>query len=61
MLYALIITKKRIFILHMITGQKFAMLEMKSTISKILREYQLQPAFPHYQMELVAETILKSD
>jgi cytochrome P450 family 4 len=41
-------------------GQKFAMLEMKSTISKILRKYELQPAFPHHEMELVAETILKS-
>jgi cytochrome P450 family 4 len=36
------------------------MLEMKSTISKILRKYELQPAFPHHEMELVAETILKS-
>ncbi|KAJ3655748.1 hypothetical protein Zmor_014863 [Zophobas morio] len=41
-------------------GQKFAMLEMKSVISKIIREFKLQPAVPHHDLQLVAETVLKS-
>ncbi|EFA04535.1 cytochrome P450 4C1 [Tribolium castaneum] len=42
-------------------GQKFAMLEMKSTISKVLRNFKLCPATPHHTLDLVAETVLKSD
>ncbi|EFA04617.2 cytochrome P450-like protein [Tribolium castaneum] len=41
-------------------GQKFAMLEMKSTISKILRKYKLLPADPQHELNLVSELILKS-
>ncbi|RZB39210.1 p450 domain containing protein, partial [Asbolus verrucosus] len=43
-----------------ILGQKFAMLEMKSTISKILRKFELLPAEPQHVLELTSETILKS-
>lgn len=41
-------------------GQKFAMLEMKSIISKILTNYELFPAIPKHNLKLVAETVLKS-
>ncbi|KAJ3655144.1 hypothetical protein Zmor_014282 [Zophobas morio] len=42
-------------------GQKFAMLEMKSTLSKVIRNFKLCPATPHHPLKLVAETVLKSD
>jgi cytochrome P450 family 4 len=42
-------------------GQKFAMLELKSTISKVIRNFKLAPASPHHSLKLVAETVLKSD
>jgi cytochrome P450 family 4 len=41
-------------------GQKFAMLEMKSTVSKILRNFELEPASPEHKLNLVAELVLKS-
>lgn len=42
-----------------IVGQKYAMLEMKSTISRIIRFYELLPV-PDYKPILAAETVLKS-
>jgi len=41
-------------------GQKFAMLEIKTTISKILRHYELILGNPEEKMILVAEMVLKS-
>nr|QZM07457.1 cytochrome P450 monooxygenase CYP4SS2 [Lasioderma serricorne] len=41
-------------------GQKFAMLEMKATVSKVLRKYELLPAIPNDMPILVAEGVLKS-
>ncbi|XP_025831460.1 cytochrome P450 4d2 [Agrilus planipennis] len=41
-------------------GQKFAMLEMKATISKILRVYEILPAEPVHELLLSPETTLKS-
>jgi cytochrome P450 family 4 len=41
-------------------GQKFAMLEMKSTISKTLRNFELTLA-PGYEPILVAELILRPE
>ncbi|EFA04629.1 cytochrome P450-like protein [Tribolium castaneum] len=41
-------------------GQKFAMLEMKSLISKVIRHFELTPANPHHELVLAAETVLKS-
>ncbi|CAG9771773.1 unnamed protein product [Ceutorhynchus assimilis] len=41
-------------------GQKFAMLEMLSTISKVVRNFKLAPARPQHQIQLAAETILIS-
>ncbi|XP_063922936.1 cytochrome P450 4c3-like isoform X2 [Zophobas morio] len=41
-------------------GQKFAMLEMKSVISKVLRNFELRPATPEHKLDLIAEAILKS-
>lgn len=43
----------------LVLGQKFAMLELKSTISKILRHYELLPV-PDFQPTLVIHLILKS-
>ncbi|KAF2891263.1 hypothetical protein ILUMI_14910, partial [Ignelater luminosus] len=40
-------------------GQKFAMLEMKSLLSKILRNYELLEV-PQHKVVLAAETVLKS-
>ncbi|XP_044271096.1 cytochrome P450 4c3-like isoform X2 [Tribolium madens] len=42
-------------------GQKFAILEMKSTISKMLRNFELQPATPTHTIQLTAESVLKSE
>ncbi|KAF2888130.1 hypothetical protein ILUMI_18043 [Ignelater luminosus] len=41
-------------------GQRFAMLEMKSVVSKVLRHYELLPSIPESKPALVGETILKS-
>nr|CAD7268667.1 unnamed protein product [Timema shepardi] len=42
-------------------GQKFAMLEMKSTVSKVLRNYRLLPGSTTNKMEeLVGELVLKN-
>lgn len=43
-----------------ILGQKFAMLEMKSTLSKVIRNYKLDAAKPYHNLVLAAETVLKS-
>lgn len=36
------------------------MLEMKSTISKLIRHYELKPSVPEHTVKLAAETVLKS-
>ncbi|KAK9720578.1 Cytochrome P450 [Popillia japonica] len=42
-------------------GQKFAMLEMKSTISNVLRNFELLPPVPDHKMILKNDAVLKSD
>ncbi|XP_017785862.1 PREDICTED: cytochrome P450 4d2-like [Nicrophorus vespilloides] len=41
-------------------GQKFAMAEMKSTLSKILRNFKILPTVPAHDVQLCANTILTS-
>ncbi|CAG9771776.1 unnamed protein product [Ceutorhynchus assimilis] len=41
-------------------GQKFAMLEMKSIVSKVLRNFELYPTNPPHKLVLSAEAVLKS-
>ncbi len=41
-------------------GQKFAMMEMKMVIAKILRHYHLQSVQPRDQLVIVGEMILRS-
>ncbi|KAJ3656430.1 hypothetical protein Zmor_015510 [Zophobas morio] len=41
-------------------GQKFAMLEMKSVISKIVRQFEIKPTVPRHEVQLSPETVLKS-
>ncbi|XP_077295341.1 cytochrome P450 4C1-like [Arctopsyche grandis] len=41
-------------------GQKFAVLEMKSTLSRVLRNFELSSAGPDFKPQLAAELILKS-
>lgn len=41
-------------------GQKFALLEMKSMISKIIRNFELYPTNPPHKLELASEAVLKS-
>ncbi|XP_023309750.1 cytochrome P450 4c3-like isoform X2 [Anoplophora glabripennis] len=41
-------------------GQKFAVHEMKAVISKVLRNFELLPAFPRHKPLLAAESVLKS-
>jgi cytochrome P450 family 4 len=36
------------------------MLEIKSLVSKIIRNFELSPAFPRHEMILSPETVLKS-
>nr|AAT38512.1 pheromone-degrading enzyme [Phyllopertha diversa] len=42
-------------------GQKFAMLEMKSSISDVLRNFKLLPSVPAHKVVLKSEAVLKSD
>ncbi|VEN40924.1 unnamed protein product [Callosobruchus maculatus] len=41
-------------------GQKFAMLEMKSTLSKVLRNFELHPTNPEHKLIVASEAVLKS-
>jgi cytochrome P450 family 4 len=41
-------------------GQKFAMLEMKNVISKVIRHFELTPAVPRHELILSVETVLRS-
>ncbi|CAG9771772.1 unnamed protein product [Ceutorhynchus assimilis] len=41
-------------------GQKFAMLEMLSTVSKVIRNFKLAPSKPEHKIQIAAETIMKS-
>ncbi|XP_044266775.1 probable cytochrome P450 4d14 [Tribolium madens] len=41
-------------------GQKFAMLEIKSIVSKVVRCFELRSAEPYHNLLLSAETVLKS-
>ncbi|RZC40118.1 cytochrome P450-like protein [Asbolus verrucosus] len=41
-------------------GQKYAILEIKSLVSKIVRNFELFPSVPEHKMDLAAETVLKS-
>jgi cytochrome P450 family 4 len=41
-------------------GQKFAMLELKSTLSKIIRHFELMPSTPEHKVQLSLEAVLKS-
>ncbi|KAJ8943363.1 hypothetical protein NQ318_002596 [Aromia moschata] len=41
-------------------GQKFAIMEMKSVISNVLRHYELLATCPRHELMLAAETVLKS-
>jgi cytochrome P450 family 4 len=36
------------------------MLEMKSTLSKIIRKFELMPSTPQHKLQLAAEAVLKS-
>lgn len=44
----------------MLSGQKFAMFEMKSTLSKVIQNFELLPAIPEHKLKLAPETILVS-
>ncbi|XP_063913529.1 cytochrome P450 4d2-like [Zophobas morio] len=41
-------------------GQKYAMIEIKSIVSKVVRHYELSAAFPRHDLDLTPETVLKS-
>ncbi|XP_063914304.1 probable cytochrome P450 4d14 [Zophobas morio] len=42
-------------------GQKFAVLEMKSVISNIIRHFEIRPTFPKHELELSLAAVLKSE
>lgn len=42
------------------SGQKFAMLELKVTVAKVLRHFELLPAVPEHKPILLAQAILNS-
>lgn len=44
----------------LISGMKFAMLEMKAVLSAILRRYQILPASPPHKLDLTVVLVLKS-
>lgn len=37
------------------------MLQMKSVLAAILRQYELLPTYPKHNLDLIAETVLKSN
>ncbi|XP_065165879.1 cytochrome P450 4g1-like [Atheta coriaria] len=41
-------------------GQKFAMLELKTLLSKILRNFRVNPATPHHTLNLTPTIVLRS-
>ncbi|CAG9762332.1 unnamed protein product [Ceutorhynchus assimilis] len=41
-------------------GKKFAILEMLSAVSKVVRNFELLPAKPHHKLQLASEAILVS-
>nr|CAH7738384.1 unnamed protein product [Callosobruchus chinensis] len=41
-------------------GQKFAMNEIKSIVSKLVRNFKLLPTTPEHKLKLVAEAVMKS-
>ena len=43
-----------------VAGIKFAMLEMKATLSSLLRKYQLLPASPQHHLDLTVVLVLQS-
>jgi cytochrome P450 len=43
-----------------IAGQKYAMLELKSLLSTILRKYKLLLGDPEEELKVVAELVLRS-
>jgi cytochrome P450 len=43
----------------LIAGQKFAMLELKSLLSKLLRNYKFSLGDPEEKMKLMAELVLR--
>ncbi|XP_065166534.1 cytochrome P450 4c3-like [Atheta coriaria] len=42
-------------------GQKFAMLELKTLLSMILRNFEVIPAQPHHKLSLISNIMLKSE
>ena len=46
--------------LFLLSGQKFAMLEMKATISAMLRHYKLSLEDPNETLQFTLELVLKS-
>jgi cytochrome P450 family 4 len=44
----------------LIAGQKFAMLELKSLLSKLLRNYKFSLGDPEEKMKLIGELVLRS-
>lgn len=45
---------------HLFAGQKFAMLEVKATLSKLLRNFEFLPATPKRDLILAFEIVLTS-
>lgn len=41
-------------------GQKFAMLELKSTITKMLRYFKILPAIPQHDINVISMMTIKS-
>ncbi|KAJ8981728.1 hypothetical protein NQ317_003793 [Molorchus minor] len=42
-------------------GQKFAMLEMKSCLSNVIRKFELRPSVPEHKMIMTSNIIFKSE
>ena len=49
-----------IVLLRGVAGQKFAMLEMKVCLSKVVRSYRLLPPPQSFSLDLAVEVVLKS-
>lgn len=53
-------TKTLIKDFHYVSGQKFAMIEMKSAVSEVLRKYELLPVTRPSDIKFTADLILRN-
>lgn len=52
--------EKLIFVILYFIGQRFAMLQLKTTFANILRKLEVTPVIPEHKVKLANDAILKA-